>query len=57
MAAQEQESAQRTETAQDQKVPRPARVKLSAEETLKRMEAFQAEREEEMIAAVRKGKN
>lgn len=39
----------------DNKQRRPARAKLSAEETLKRMEAF-PERKEAFIAAVRQSK-
>ena len=40
---------------QEVKVQRPKRAKLSAEESLKRMEAF-PERKEQIIAAVRKSK-
>ncbi len=35
---------------------RPERVKLTAEESLKRMKAFD-DRKEQIVAAVRKGKN
>lgn len=38
------------------KIERPKRMKLSEEETLKRMEAFD-ERKEQFIAAIRKGKD
>ncbi len=38
------------------KVQRPKRVKLTAEESLQRMEAF-PERKEQIVAAVRKSKN
>ncbi len=41
---------------QQVKVQRPKRAKLTAEEALKRMEAF-PERKEQMVAAVRKSKN
>ncbi|MBI3911248.1 MAG: hypothetical protein HY320_09980 [Armatimonadetes bacterium] len=42
--------------AQQMKVERPKRAKLTEEETLKRMEAFD-ERKEKFVASVRKGKN
>jgi hypothetical protein len=43
--------------AKEKKQPkRPARLKLSAEESLKRMKDF-ANRKDAIIAAVRKGKN
>ena len=42
--------------AQELKVERPKRAKLTEEETLRRMEAFD-ERKEKFVAAVRKGKN
>ena len=38
------------------RVQRPKRARLTAEESLKRMEAF-PERKEQIIAAVRKSKN
>jgi hypothetical protein len=38
------------------KIQRPKRVKLSADESLKRMQEF-SKRKEKFIAAVRKGKN
>ena len=41
---------------QEVKVQRPKRAKLTAEEALKRMEAF-PERKEKIIAAVRKSKD
>lgn len=37
--------------------PRPARVRLSREEIRARMNAFEKEREEEFVAAVRKDEN
>ena len=39
-----------------QELKKPKRARLSEEETLKRMEAFD-ERKEQFIAAVRKGKS
>ena len=39
------------------RVFRPERAKLSAEESLKRVEEFAGKRMEEFIAAVRKGKD
>jgi len=41
---------------QEVKVQRPKRAKLTAEESLKRMEAF-PERKEKIVAAVRKSKS
>lgn len=41
---------------QEIKVQRPKRLKLSAEESLKRMEAF-PERKEQFIAAIRKSQD
>jgi hypothetical protein len=41
---------------QELKIVRPERAKLSAEESLKRMEEFDS-RKEKIIAAVRKGKD
>ena len=41
---------------QEVKVQRPKRANLTAEESLQRMEAF-PERKEQIVAAVRKGKN
>src|SRR3712207_2454341 len=38
-------------------IVRPQRAKLTADEALKRMQAFARERKEQFIAAVRKGKN
>ena len=46
---------QEVETIQELKIERPKRAKLSREETLKRMEAFD-ERKEQFIASIRKGK-
>ena len=51
--------AEKLEAAQDiqeVKVQRPKRAKLTAEEALKRMEAF-PERKEQIVAAVRKSKS
>lgn len=50
--------AEKTEDAhevQEVKIPRPRKVRLSEEESRRRMEAF-PERKEEIIAAVRKSK-
>ncbi|HZO87782.1 MAG TPA: hypothetical protein VFB38_05540 [Chthonomonadaceae bacterium] len=44
--------AEKVEEAQEVKVQRPKRAKLTAEESLKRMEAF-PERKEQILAAVR----
>jgi len=38
-------------------IRRPKRAKLSAEESLRRMQAFRAERTENFIASVRKSKS
>ena len=38
-------------------IRRPARARLSSEETRRRMEAFAAEREEAFVAAVREDEN
>lgn len=48
--------AKKLKEVQEVKVQRPKRAKLSEEETLKRMEAFD-ERREQFIATVRKGKS
>ena len=48
--------AKKQKEVQERKVQRPKRAKLSEEETLKRMEAFD-ERKEQFIASVRKGKS
>jgi len=48
--------ARRVEDIKDIKIERPARVKLSAEESLKRTQAFD-KRKEKFIASIRKGKN
>jgi hypothetical protein len=44
-----------TQEVQEVKIQRPKRAKLTAEESLKRMETF-PERKEQIIAAVRKSK-
>lgn len=46
-----------TEDSKDLEIVRPLRAKLSAEEALKRMQAFAKQRKEQFIATVRKGKN
>jgi hypothetical protein len=48
--------AVKEEQYEEIKIVRPKRVKLTAEESLKRMRAFN-ERKDEIIAAVRKVKN
>jgi hypothetical protein len=48
--------AKKQKEVQELKVQRPKRAKLSEEETLRRMEAFD-ERKEQFIASVRKGKS
>lgn len=50
------EMAKRIEDLKKVKPERPPRVKLSAEESLKRTQEFE-KRKEEFIAAVRKGKS
>ena len=45
-----------TQEIQELKILRPKRAKLTAEESLERLEAF-PERKEQIVAAVRKGKN
>ena len=57
MTIKERESIQTAEAAQAEKVTRPPRIKLTAEETRLRMEAFEEERKEALIAAVRKDKD
>ena len=57
MATKERENSKVLEPGSGLGVARPERVKLSAEETLERMEAFEEERKEALIAAVRKGKD
>ena len=47
---------QPAELTEAEKGTRPPRIKLTAEETLQRMEAFEEEREEALIAAVQKDK-
>ena len=48
--------SEKLEEVQEVKVQRSKRVKLTAEESLKRMEAF-PERKEQIVAAVRKSKS
>ena len=48
--------AKKAEEVTDLKIERPARAKLTAEVSLKRMETFE-QRKEAFIASVRKGKN
>jgi hypothetical protein len=54
--AEQLEETGRGEAPQELKVERPKRAKLTEEETLKRMEAFD-ERKEQFVASVRKGKS
>jgi hypothetical protein len=49
------EKLEEIEDLQEVKVQRPKRAKLTAEESLRRMEAF-PERKEQIVAAVRKSK-
>ena len=49
------EEAPVTHEAHEVRVERPKRAKLTAEESLRRMEAFD-ERKEQIVAAVRKSK-
>jgi hypothetical protein len=49
------EKLEETQEVQEVKIQRPKRVKLTAEESLRRMEAF-PERKEQIIATVRKSK-
>jgi hypothetical protein len=48
--------AKKQKEVQELKIERPKRAKLSEEETLKRMEAFE-ERKEQFVASVRKSKS
>ena len=48
--------ARKAKDVQELKIQRPKRVKLSEEETLKRLEAFD-QRREQFVASVRKGKS
>jgi hypothetical protein len=48
--------AKKKEQSEGLEAPRPKRAKLSAEESLKRMQDF-PKRKEAFIAAIRKGKN
>lgn len=48
--------ARRLKDLKELKIERPPRLKLSAEESLKRMQDFE-KRKEQFIATVRKGKN
>jgi len=50
------EKLQPAQEVQEIKIQRPKRVKLTSEESLRRMEAF-SERKEQIIAAVRKSQN
>jgi len=50
------EKLDEAQDVQEVKVQRPKRAKLTPEESLKRMEAF-PEREEQIVAAVRKSKS
>ena len=50
------EKLEDVQEVQKVKVQRPKRAKLTAEESLKRMEAF-PERKEQIIAAIRKSKS
>jgi hypothetical protein len=54
--AEKLEEAPETPEAYEVRVERPKRARLSAEESLKRLEAF-PERKEQIVAAVRKSKN
>lgn len=54
--AEKLETVQEVPEVQEVRVQRPRRAKLTAEEALKRMEAF-PERKEQIVAAVRKSKN
>ena len=55
--ATEMVTTERPEEIREVKVQRPERVKLTSEETLRRMQEFTAERKEKLVAAVRKDKN
>lgn len=50
------EKREDVQEVQEVKVQRPKRAKLTAEESLKRMETF-PERKEQIVAAVRKSKS
>lgn len=54
--AEKLEEAPRTPEVSEVRVERPTRAKLTAEESLQRMESF-PERKEQIVAAVRKSKN
>jgi hypothetical protein len=56
MLIEERAMAKKRESADEVKIVRPERVKLSREESLKRMRAF-PKRKGKFIAAIRKGKN
>ena len=45
------------EAIKELEILRPERAKLSAEEALKRMQAFAEERKEQFIATIRKGQS
>ena len=51
----EKRKKEAVEDMQEVKVQRPKRVKLTADESLRRMEAF-PERKEQIVAAVRRGR-
>jgi hypothetical protein len=48
--------AKKRKEIEERQIERPERAQLSAEESLKRMKEF-AQRKEQFVAAVRKGKN
>lgn len=50
------EKLEEVQEVQEVKIQRPKRAKLTAEEALKRMEAF-PERKEQIVATVRKSKS
>ncbi len=49
--------SEESKKARESDVVAPERARLTAEEALKRMEAFADERKEKLVAAVRKGKD
>jgi hypothetical protein len=55
LSAREARMAKRLKDLKEVKIERPPRIKLSAEESLKRTQEFE-KRKEKFIAAVRKGK-
>jgi hypothetical protein len=56
MSQAEKIAAKQTKDVQQLEIKRPKRAKLSEEETLKRMEAFD-ERKEQFVASIRKSKS